>query len=54
MVETNIREYKEVGRLVSEYRKHPKALLEMARGEMKKWNLQNTVDFADVSSQKHL
>jgi len=36
MVETNIREYKEVGRLVSEYRKHPKALLEMARGEMKK------------------
>jgi len=36
MVETNIRDYKEVGRLVSEYRKHPKALLEMARREMKK------------------
>ena len=36
MRKKNIRDYKEVGRVVSEYQKHPKTLLERASKEMKK------------------
>jgi len=36
MIDTNIRDYKEVGRIVSEYHKHPKALLERAHMETEK------------------
>ena len=36
MRNNKIRDYKEVGRVVSEYQKHPKALLERVHMEMKK------------------
>jgi len=36
MIDKNIRDYKDVGNIVSEYHKHPKELLERVRKEMKK------------------
>ncbi len=34
MIETNRRDYREVGRIVAEYEKHPERVLERARGEL--------------------
>ncbi len=36
MLEKNIRDYKEVGRIVSDYSKYPDKILEQAREELKK------------------
>jgi hypothetical protein len=35
MIDNNKRDYKEVGKIVSEYQKHPKALLKRISKEMK-------------------
>jgi archaeal flagellar protein FlaI len=36
MIENNIRDYKEVGKIVSEYKKNPEGILERVNKEMKK------------------
>ena len=36
MIKSDIRDYRDVGRVVADYRKFPKELLEKARGELKK------------------
>ena len=53
MLKNNLRDYKEVGKIVSDYSKYPEKLLKKVKEETKKWDLLHIQDFVDDYLQKH-
>ena len=47
MLEKDIRDYIDIGKIVSDYEKFPEKILEIAEGEMKRWSLQIIHGFVD-------